>query len=266
MSPHVDILEQPDRLGRPFAGSVVFHVGLVVLIGGATWVQGRNTISLGSKEGGGLGAVAITPVKGIPLPNPGGPVNPIATETKSQLPPPITKEAPKTKAKAPDANAIPIPSKNAKAQKPSRWESAPVDRWHAKQDYASNQLTYRGGQRLNDPAMQVAGGGNIGLGGTGSVFGTQFGAYADILRDRVAQAWKTGDIDARIRTAPRVTVNFTLYRDGHVSGVKVVQPSGVPALDFSAQRAILEAAPFPALPQGFPKNETTIDFVFELKR
>ena len=265
MSPHVDILEQQDRLRGPFAGSLVFHVGLAFLIGGAAWVQGHNTISLGSKDGGGLGSVTITPVHGIPLPNRGGPVNLLATDTKSSLPPPVTKAPPKAREKAPDLDAVPIPSKNAK-QKASRYDSAPVDRWHAKQTVASNQMTYSGGQRLNDPSITIAGGGGVGLGATSSVFGSQFGAYADLLRDRVAQAWKSGDVDPRIRTAPKVTVTFTLHRDGSATGVQVTQRSGVPALDFSAQRAILEAAPFPPLPQGFPKNDCVIEFVFELKR
>jgi hypothetical protein len=45
MSPHVDVLEQPDRLGKPFVGSILFHVGLALLAGGVTWIESRNEIS-----------------------------------------------------------------------------------------------------------------------------------------------------------------------------------------------------------------------------
>ena len=36
--------------------------------------------------------------------------------------------------------------------------------------------------------------------------------------------------------------------------------------DISAQRAVMDAAPFPALPPNFPKNEAEIEFLFKLKQ
>ena len=38
------------------------------------------------------------------------------------------------------------------------------------------------------------------------------------------------------------------------------------ALDYSAQRAILDAQPFPPLPPGFPKNDPEIEFLFDEER
>ena len=61
-------------------------------------------------------------------------------------------------------------------------------------------------------------------------------------------------------------MTFTLHRDGSVSNVRITQRSGNAALDYSAQRAIMDAAPFPPLPAGFPKNDPEIEFLFELKR
>jgi len=265
MSPHVDILEQSERLKGPFVGSLFFHAGLLLVIGGVTWVQSQSGISLGSKEGGRMGAVQVTPVDGIHLPNRGGPVNPVASDTHSQLPPtPPAKSPPKPTVKPPAAKAIEIPSKTT-PKKPSWWIAGEPDKFHAKQPKPSNQLTSTTGQRLNDPRIDMPGAGQLGLGSTASVFGSQFGAYADTLRNLVARAWKTTDIDPRVRTAPPVIVTFTLHRDGHVSGVRVTQKSGIPALDFSAQRAILDVT-LPPLPQGFPKSEIDIDFVFELRR
>jgi hypothetical protein len=37
-------------------------------------------------------------------------------------------------------------------------------------------------------------------------------------------------------------------------------------LDYSAQRAIMDAAPFQALPPQFQRNEVEIEFRFELRR
>jgi TonB family protein len=53
---------------------------------------------------------------------------------------------------------------------------------------------------------------------------------------------------------------------GSIRDVRISLPSGIAPLDYSAQRAILNAAPFPQFPVGFNKAETGIDFVFELGR
>ena len=93
--------------------------------------------------------------------------------------------------------------------------------------------------------------------GNNSPFGTQFGWYAKLLRDQVAQNWRTGDLDPRLRTAPPVVVTFTIRRDGSVApGIRADRASAaaITALDISAQRAILDAAPFPPLPPQFPRT------------
>ena len=63
-------------------------------------------------------------------------------------------------------------------------------------------------------------------------------------------------------------MTFGILRSGElVSGsVKVSQSSGNRALDYSAQRAILDAAPFPALPPQFNKTHADIELRFELRR
>jgi outer membrane biosynthesis protein TonB len=45
-----------------------------------------------------------------------------------------------------------------------------------------------------------------------------------------------------------------------------MQGSGNRTLDYSAQRAITEAAPFPPLPQGYERDSAQIEFWFVLKR
>jgi len=265
VSPHVDILEQPERLGRPLLGSILFHASLAVLVGGVTWFEQRQSMTLGSQDGGRMGSVIVNPVS-IPLPNRGAETNPVARNTPSQVPTPIPekKAPPKAASKAPDANAVPLPSKNA-TRKPSWWIADQPDKFRAKQKFETNQLYSKAGQAMSDPNMQIQGGGGVGLSGSNSPFGTQFGAYADLLVRRVASVWNKPGVDARTST-PRVTVSFTLRRDGSVADVKITQKSGIPALDYSAQRAILDAAPFPPFPQGFNKTETGIDFIFELGR
>ena len=107
MSPHVDILDQSDRLAPSFFGSLAFHGLLVAAIAGIGWVQSRNTISLGDPNGGRLGAVTVNPVSTISLPSHAGAKNPVATDTESAVPVPITKAKPAPKVKAPDPKADP---------------------------------------------------------------------------------------------------------------------------------------------------------------
>ena len=263
MSPHVDILEQSDRLAPSFFGSLAFHGLLVAAIVGIGWVQSRNTISLGDPNGGRMGAVTVNPVSTISLPSHSGPKNPVATDTQSAVPVPITKAKPAPKVKTPDLSAIPIPSRTAKTR-PSE-AAAPPDKWRASQKDLANQLYSTAGTRVTTQDYALAGGGGVGV-GNNSPFGNQFGAYADLLRKRVAQYWQTTTIDPRLRTAPQVSVTFTLHRDGSATGIHVTQRSGISALDYSAQRAIMDAAPFPPLPPQFPKSDAEIEFVFELKR
>ena len=148
--------------------------------------------------------------------------------------------------------------------KPTR-AYAEQNKFRAAQKDLPNQAYSSVPQAVSNPMFQIQGGGGVGV-GSNSPFGTQFGEYANRLRDQVARNWKTADIAPLIRTAPIAAVTFTLHRDGTVTGVRITQRSGNAALDYSAQRAILDAQPFPPLPPGFPKNDPEIEFLFELKR
>lgn len=262
MSPHIDILDQSERIAPSFFGSIAFHLLLVAAIVGVGMVQSRNVLSLGDPNGGRMGAVTVNPVATINLPSREGPKNPVATDTESQVPVPVAKAKPAPKVKAPDPAAIPIPSRNAKVSRPSE-AATERNKFREKQVDAPNQLYSTAGTRVATPDFAMQGGGGVGV-GSNSPFGNQFGAYADLLRNRVAQFWKTTDI--RAANAPIVGVTFVLHRDGSVTGVRISQRSGVSALDISAQRAVMDAAPFPQLPPTFPKSEAEIEFLFKLKQ
>jgi protein TonB len=111
----------------------------------------------------------------------------------------------------------------------------------------------------------VSGAGRIGT-GANTTLGSRFGEYSGRIQQIVSQHWRTGDVDASIRTAPQVIVSFEIQRDGTIRGLRVDQSSGISALDSSAQRAILEAVPFPPLPQAFERSTAPFEIVFELKR
>src|ERR1017187_8914649 len=137
--PHADILDQSERLGPSFFGSLGFHGLLVAAVVSVGWVENHHKLSLGDPNGGRMGAVAVTPVSTIPLPSREGPKNPVAVDTQSMVPTPVAKTKPAPKAMVPDAKAIPIPSRDAKAVRPSEAASQP-NKFRAQQKDLPNQL------------------------------------------------------------------------------------------------------------------------------
>ncbi len=266
MTPHADILEQSERLRGPLVGSLVLHAGVVALFAGLTLIKPPARIQLGDPNGGGLGSVTVNTVKSIPLPSPAGPTNPLANDTQSRVPTPPPKQKAVPKQRAPEPDAIPIKSRNSPKQL-ARQPSAPPNKFREKQQDQPNQLYSSRGQALSSPMYNLTGGGGVGV-GNNSPFGTQFGSYATILRDRVANNWHTTDIPPNVQTAPPVAVSFTLRRDGSLApgSVRIVESSGNRALDFSAQRAVLDAAPFPPFPGGFSRDQAEMELKFQLRR
>jgi protein TonB len=265
MTPHADILDQPEPLGKSLAGSVALHISVAAALLTSTWIGRRLPVEWGDINGGGMGSVAVNVVPRIPMPGRSGPINPVANDTESVVPTPPPKAKPRAKAEAPEPNAIAIKSRNAE-KKASRAASAP-NKFREQQQDLPNQLYSTSGQAVVSPMYGMTGGGGVGI-GTSSPFGAQFGWYVNLLRDQVARNWRTSDLDPRLRTAPQVWVTFTIRRDGSVTpgSVKITQRSGNPALDYSALRAILDAAPFQPLPPQFQRNEVEIEFRFELRR
>jgi TonB family protein len=51
-----------------------------------------------------------------------------------------------------------------------------------------------------------------------------------------------------------------------VTNVHISQPSGVYLLDTSAERAVLDTNPLPALPPEFPRNDATVELFFQLRQ
>lgn len=262
MAPKADILDEREPLKQPFAGSLLLHAAVFGGVALSGLITSRGRESWGDPNSLGGGVVGITAVKQIPLLASQGPQNPIANDTESQVPAPPPKPEPKPAVKE-DPNAIGLKSKSRKLpQAVTRYD----DRRMPKREHAENQLSSRVGQAASSQMYGMTpGSGGVGV-GTGAPFGTRFGAYAGIVRDRVAQKWRTDELDPRMNTAPPVIVVFEIARDGSVRNVRVAQSSNLMALDNSARRAILEAGPFPPLPAQYDGSSATIEFWFQLKR
>jgi protein TonB len=260
MAADADVLERPEPLVKPFWVSMTLHIVILGGLGAGAWAD-RHRIKMGDPLGGGIGGMLVNPVSSIPLPNRGGRENPVANDTQSQVPappPPKEKAKPIPKVKTPPPDAIPIKSDKASVKRqPERPQ--PPNTYRDPQPRNDSQLYTPGGARATSPMYQMPnGGGGVGLGNS-SPFGEQFGYYANIIRDNIARAWKP----TKLPGAVSVVVTFTIQRNGSVTNVKIGTSSGNQTLDFSAQRAVLDAQ-LPALPDKFPRNQADVEMKFEL--
>jgi protein TonB len=266
MTAHAQMLDREERVTGSFWGSVTLHVSFAALVLGYGAFRSAHKPLMGDVDGGRMGAVAVTAVHSIPLPSRSSVPNPVANPTESQVPTPPPKAKPIPKVKAPDLTAIPLKSKAA-PKKPQPIETAARNTFREQQRDLPNQVYSKVGQALSSPMVQMPGAGGVGI-GTNNPLGQQFGAYAKLIIDQVSRHWQTTTLNPRIQTAPMVVVNFTINRDGSVppNSIKISQSSGILEVDLSAQRAVMDAAPLPSLPPGFPHNDAQIELRFELRR
>ncbi len=263
MNGHVDILEHSDSLRRFLALSAVAHGVLFTSIVVWTNINAHSHgVQWGTPTSLGGGSVGITAVKQLPLPPRSGMANPLANDTESRVPAPPKPEPKRVVREEPDA--IPIRARTKKvAEQPKYGQQA---RSTTTAQGRPNQLYSTAGQALSSNMYGNASGtGGVGV-GSGSAFGYRFGWYRDLLERRIAEKWRTDEVDSRIQTAPPVIVTFTIMRNGTVQGLRVLQGSGNYALDTSAKRAVMEAAPFQELPRDFERNDAQIEIWFQLKR
>ncbi len=87
--------------------------------------------------------------------------------------------------------------------------------------------------------------------------------YLQQVQRKVTEKW----VQPTRTTGPglRVVVLFEIDRDGQVTSSKVERSSGNSWYDQSALRAIVEASPFPPLPEGFPGQSLRVHFGFDFK-
>jgi periplasmic protein TonB len=257
MRTHTDILDQQESLRGPFVGSVLLHAAVAgaLIISTLSFNQTREVWGGPTHAGD---AVAVNAVKSIPLPSHSGPVNPVANDTESQVPQ-APKPEPKKQVKVPEEKAIPLKSRTAqkqpKQQAQQRYRPEPL---------RENQVTAAQAPAAVTPMFQKPGTGEIGV-GPNDALGSRFGAYADLVIRRVYEKWETAGL-AGLRTAPLVIITFDIQRDGSVKNVRIAERTGNSTLDYSAQRAVMDAAPFPPLPQGFERSEANVELRFHLQR
>lgn len=113
--------------------------------------------------------------------------------------------------------------------------------------------------------LGTAGSGGAGPGGFGTGTGVEFPFpwYIDRVIDKVEGTWVKPFISQPPAQALQTVVYFVITRTGQAKDVKVEQSSGVPALDRSAESAILNSQPFPPLPPQWTDPDLAFRLTFQ---
>jgi periplasmic protein TonB len=258
MSSHRDILDEHEPLRTPFLSSMLLHGGVAALIVGWSTLGGPSTERWGDPKSLGGGSVAIQVESSLKMVTEGR-RNPVANDTRSQIPSAPSKPQP-VRAPMPEPEAIPLPGREKQTGRTQQ------NQQRYNPERRDNQVYTRDGQAASSTIYSPSsGGGGVGS-GSSSPFGARLGWYEQLLRERVSRNWRAEELDARLRNLPPAVVTFELLRDGSIRNVRVAQSSGNFALDQSAQRAIIQSAPFPALPPQFERNSANLEFLFRLQR
>lgn len=256
MQGRADILDQQESLRTPFVGSILLHASVFGLLVLSTISYGHRIEEWGGPTHAGE-AVSVNAVKSIPLPSRSGRENPVANDTQSQVQQ-APKPEPKKQVKAPEEKAIPLKSRQVKKQ-----PQPEAQQRYRPQPLRPNQMTSSQAPAAVLPMFQKPGTGAVGV-GQNSTIGSRFGAYADLIAQRVTEKWQTSGFAGQ--SAPVVIITFTILRDGSVKNAKVAQSSGNSTLDYSALRAVMDVEQFPPLPSGYDRNEANIELQFQLQR
>jgi TonB family protein len=254
----IDILDERDPLGFPFVGSLLIHAAVVaIFLMGWYWMN-RARETFGDIHPAGGPSYAVSPVHNIPIPQRETPPNPVANDTKSAVPTTPAKQEIEKKQPVPDKNAIEIPDKiKPQAERPKQQQryTPPAPQ---------NQVYSQSRQAVSSPMYGAqSGAGQVGI-GPNSPLGNRLGGYAELVRQRIAQNWRTSGLDASTQAAPAM-VGFIISRDGTVQSVQLVQSSGNPVIDDTALRAVYNSSPLPPLPPQVAESSISAQFTFNLR-
>jgi TonB family protein len=92
---------------------------------------------------------------------------------------------------------------------------------------------------------------------------TSLGWYGAAVKAALESVWAKPYLEDAEGTAS-VVVAFDIARNGTTSNIRILQSSGIPSLDRSAQRAVIEASPLPAVPPAWIENTIPVTMRFDL--
>jgi len=242
---------------------VIFSPALFPMRGDANW--GANTTG-----DGGINVKITGSLSGVSLPSPEVVTDGAAAndskglyKTEEATPPPPEPDAiPVPETKAPVKVTPPKPKPRPVVPAKTRNPTPPPE-----PEVPTNAVPFgQGGKPALAYGQFSTGAGPAGIGFGDGTFGNRYGWYVDAITRRISQNWLQSLVDQRVRSAPRVYLSFDIDRNGKVSNIMLMQPSGIPTLDRSAQRAILASNPLPPLPPDYRGSSVNVSFYFEYAR
>jgi periplasmic protein TonB len=263
--------------------SAFLHGALALAIGVAAYFQyrGDQWNSVGGNQGNDV-KVNLVPSAGIPMPKPDSfsdshAVDPTKGLYKEEPKAPDVAEMPKDALEIPkfkEQNPVkpPVrPTKEFKDEPRTKPVPHPSKVFEDLRPAPNNAVNYGKGGSPNLPTgygttpgattsgVQVQGQG-------GGDFATRYGWYVEAVRRKIGSNWNLFEIDPGVRSArlAKSVMTFTIYRDGSVKNIRMEQSSGNASMDNSAQRALANAAPMPALPNDYSGSYVNVSFDFDL--
>ena len=90
-----------------------------------------------------------------------------------------------------------------------------------------------------------------------------WGDYAQSMVSRIRVNWYS-IMPEILRTGlkGKVTIRFTIQRDGRITNVEILEGSGAPPYDYAAKKAIEMSSPLNPLPKDFPKSTERVVCIF----
>lgn len=89
------------------------------------------------------------------------------------------------------------------------------------------------------------------------------GWYGAAVKAALEAAWAKPFLEDD-RETHSVVIAFDIARDGSTRNLRIIQSSGIPSLDRSAQRAVIEASPLPAVPPSWDGDTLPATMRFDL--
>lgn len=156
---------------------------------------------------------------------------------------------------------VPVPKPKDKPVKPKplvKFEETPAPPAPESGPKANVPGTPQPGTETGKPA---AGAGAV----TASVGGgdSTLGWYGAQVKAALESVWAKPYLEDAQGTAS-VVIGFDIARDGTTRNLRIVQSSGIPSLDRSAQRAVIEASPLPAVPPAWTEDTIPVTMRFDL--
>lgn len=96
--------------------------------------------------------------------------------------------------------------------------------------------------------------------------GWDLGPYARQVQERVQSNWRIPEVQEVLRQKGWVAIHFVVHRDGRVTDLAVLRPSGIPSYDQSALNALKSSDPLPPLPDvvTVPQINGTFRFFYNM--